>query len=279
MRVTFFCEHGQKKEIGTGHLYRALAISEYLRSMGHKVDFMENDILMNTTDVLVIDHIYSQRSLIERAKGAGIKVVLIDGVEEDTELVDASISGFVNSNASHSGLKYMAFPTCHSTERYNVQRKKDAIFVGMGGFDANNLAEKVVSLLDGLGINAIVAKSINHPDFSKTFSRVKMFEEDNYYNAMHEAVIGITNGGLTLFQALHYGLPSIAIPQYDHQQVNINGVKHYCESVNQDLDGLEEKIRVLVTNEYQRESLSLSAQYHVDGKGVARICSVIEGLA
>lgn len=278
MRVTFFCEHGEKKEIGTGHLYRSMEIAERLRSLGHKVDFMEDGILMNTTDVLVIDHIHSQKSLIERASGAGIKTVLIDGAQEDVSLVDVSISGFANPDAQYTGLEYMAFPTCHATERYNVQRKVSSVFVGVGGFDANNLAEPILEVLDKLGLNAVVAKSINHPDFSKRFSRVKVFEEENFYNAMHECIIGITNGGLTMFQALHYGLPCVAIPQYEHQKTNINGVKHYCKSVSADLAGLEEEVKTLISNEYQRESLSVSGQYHVDGKGVVRICSIIEGL-
>lgn len=279
MQVTFFCEHGQKREIGTGHLYRSMAIAENLRSLGHKVDFMEEGILMNTTDVLVIDHIYSQTKLIERAQHAGIKVVLIDGAEEDAVMADASISAFGNASAQFQGLKYMAFPVCHRTERYNVNRKVDSVFVGMGGFDANNLAEPILEILDKLELNVVVAKSINHKDFSKKFGRVKMFQEDNFYNAMHECIIGITNGGLTLFQALHYGLPCIAIPQYDRQKININGVEQYCKTIGNDLAGLEEEIKTLVSNEYQRESLSLSGQFHVDGKGISRICSIIESVS
>jgi len=99
MQITFFCEHGKKKEIGTGHLYRSLELMERLKSLGHKVDFMDDGILMSNTDILVIDHMHSQKSLIERAKHAEMKVVLIDGAPEDTELVDASISAFANPKA------------------------------------------------------------------------------------------------------------------------------------------------------------------------------------
>jgi len=278
MHVAFFCEYGQKDNIGTGHLYRSKEIARLLEQRGHKTSFLENGVLIAGPDVLVIDHMYSQADLIAKAKSAGMQVVLIDGASEDVNLVDASISAFANRKAFYRGVKYMAFPITRMWHRYLTSKKSNTVFVGMGGFDRNNHAQIVLEVLDKLNLNAIVAKSINHPNFKDTFSRVEMFEEENYYDAMHECLIGITNGGLTLFQSLYFGLPCIAVPQYEHQKTNIGYVSHCCEPCEPDPKLLEERIKWLVGNEYHRESLSRLAQNYVDGKGPARICKIIEDL-
>lgn len=277
MEVAFYCEQGQKPEVGTGHYWRSKAIAKELVRREYKVSFVEDDVIFNGPDVMVIDHIHSKRGVIGRAKASGMRVVLIDGHPDDVELVDASISAVVNPAAQYSGIDYMAFS--NTTERYNPRKKGKAVFVSMGGFDANNLAELVLKALQDTGLYIVVTKSNNHPDFIKKFPNVVVFDEENYYNAMYECIIGIVNGGLTLFQALHYGLPCIAIPQYEHQSKNIDAVPSGCLIKSEPAEHMiREKVRWLMKSEYRRESMSVFAQNKVDGEGVFRICDIIEGL-
>lgn len=272
MRVAFFYEFGAKKEIGTGHKYRSLNIQNRLVRLGHSiVDIDDNP------DVLVVDHVFSQAELIRKAKSAGTKVVLIDGAEEDVELVDLSISAFYNAKSQHRGIRYIIIPKSYDWSRYNSDTKYNTVFVGMGGFDANNIAERVIKILAEFGLNALVAKSINHDDLKQRFSNVGIFEEDDYYTAFKECKFAITNGGLTLFQALHFGIPTVAIPQYDHQKNNISAVDMCCESVSlEDESGLRSIIDRFSNSESYRHSISLLSQKIVDGKGLERACSLIE---
>ena len=277
MKIVMFYESGEIPEIGTGHKYRSKEIAKILRNNGHEVEFMLDGVLIKERDVLIIDHISSQKSLINRAKHAGMKVVLIDGVEEDVTLVDLSISSFINAKSQYTGAKYIAFPTqTQYWERYRPSTSSNTVFVGMGGYDHKNLADLVLNILDDMGLNAIVAKSINHNNFKDKFSRVEIFEENNYYDAMRECVIAITNGGLTLFQSLYYGIPTIPLPQYEHQKKNIEYVSHCCVPSKLDADDIKQKINWLIDNEYYRQSVSTLARHFVDGKGSKRICSLIE---
>jgi len=277
MKITLFYESGEIAEIGTGHKYRCLEIAKLLEKNGHDVRFMLDGVLTSGRDVLVIDHIKSQKSLIARAKHSGMKVVLIDGHPDDTELVDLSISAFVNPKAEYTGVKYMAFPVLNQHwDKYRAGAKSNAVFVGVGGFDYRQMAEVIVSVLQDMELNAVVAKSLNHTDFREKFSRVVVFEEENYYSAMKECVLSITNGGLTLFQSLYYGMPTLPIAQYKHQETNISFVDHCCVPTKLDKAEIKDKVIQLVDNEYQRESLSRLAKYFVDGKGTKRICSLIE---
>jgi len=274
MEVVFYCENTQKHEVGTGHYWRSKVIAKELNKRGNKTSFIEDDIIINGPDVIVIDHIHSKRDVIERARQSGMSVVLIDGHEDDVGLVDTSVSAVVNPKAQYTGVDYMAFSKCPEWVRYNPQKKNKAVFVGMGGFDAHNIVAKILPVLAELKLPAIVAKSNNHPDFRTEFVDVEIFDEENYYDAMNECIIGIVNGGLTLFQALHYGLPCVAIPQYKHQSRNIDAVAACC--LKSDISGLREKVKWLMASEYRRESLSVFAQNKVDGQGVDRICDLID---
>jgi spore coat polysaccharide biosynthesis predicted glycosyltransferase SpsG len=276
MKIAFFYECGKTSE----HKYRSLEVGKRLQRNGHDVEYTEDDIVLTEWDMLVIDHVKSKKDMIMRAKQSGAKVVLIDGHPDDIELVDLSISAFLNDKAQYRGVKYIVVPehTSWAWNRYRPYTKSKIVFVSTGSFDESNLTEFILRVLDELKINAIVTKSTNHSNFRDMFSRVEIFDEENYYNAMHECVIGIADGGLTFMQALHYGLPTVAIAQNKNQQKNVDYLQHCCLPSERNKDDLVTKIGWIIDNEYHRKSLSMLASHFVDGKGAARVCKLIEDL-
>jgi spore coat polysaccharide biosynthesis predicted glycosyltransferase SpsG len=276
MKIAFFYECGKTSE----HKYRSLEVGKRLQRNGHDVEYTEDDIVLTTWDVLIIDHVESKKDMIMRAKQSGTKIVLIDGHPDDVGFVDLSISAFLNDKAQYRGVKYIVIPehTSWVWNRYRPYTKSRTVFVSTGSFDESNLTEFILRVLDELKINAIVTKSTNHSNFRDMFSRIEIFDEENYYNAMHECVIGITDGGLTFMQVLHYGLPTVAIAQNKNQQKNIDYLQHCCLPSERSKDDLVTKIGWIIDNEYHRKSLSMLASHFVDGKGSARVCKLIEDL-
>lgn len=273
MKISFFYECGEIKEIGMGHKYRCRILSKEMERRGHTTDIVENKILFSDTDVLVIDHLFDQENLIHRAQKEKIKVLLIDGTKENARQANESVSAIYNQYANHTGIKYMCFPTAGKVGWYNTDNRSNTVFVGMGGYDHRNLAEYIVDILADLGLNAIVARSINH-----TFSRTNMeyYEEDCYYDPMNECLFGITAGGLTLFQCLFYGLPAVSIPQYEHQKDIIYMLSECC--LEADKFSLKRQTQRLLKSSYLRAKLSVFGPNMIDGKAVYRICDLIEGL-
>lgn len=274
MRIGFWYEYGRINEMGTDHKFRSQSIGKALSKLGHKVYFIEDDVITNDLDILIIDHMFPPKSVVARAKSAGIKTIIIDGKDQDA---DIAISAFLNENANYKGSQFTMFPVFPHTTKYNVEKYSSSVFVGMGGFDKNNYTNMILEVLNKMNINAIVAKSINHPDFRRTFPNMEFFEEENYYDAMHECALAITNGGLTFFQALHYGIPTIAIPQYEHQKTNILSLEHCCIYCEPNRDEIKSNIKKILSSSYYRNILSAFSKYYVDGKGVERICDIIEG--
>lgn len=278
MKVAFYSERTQIPEIGTGHYWRSKAVSGELVNRGHDIFFIDDNVETIGADILVIDHINSKKYLIDKAKTEGTKVILVDGDAIDIPFVDASVSAFLNFSATNTGIKYIAFPKPEDDDKYNPNINSNSIFVAMGGFDANNLAELVIPIVIDAGFDVLVAKSDNHPDFSMIYERVKMYEHENYYDAMKQCVAAITGAGLTLFQVLSFGMPTLAVPQYRHQIWNIDAVASCCVSVSLSREGLENKFRYLMESKERRKRLSILARQTIDGNGINRIADIIEQL-
>lgn len=280
MKIGLYYEYGEKKEIGMGHKYRAAQVSKELEKRGHTVEHFHDQTFLNKEwGVLIIDHVFEKAKMITNAKKKKVAVVLIDGAEEDADKVDVSISSFYNSKSKYRGIKYMAFSPPKYWKRYNPDTNSRVAFVALGGFDINNYINLVLDVLNKLNIHSIVAPSINHNNLKQRFNKIELLgRDDDYYDAMKDCLFAITNGGLTLFQALCFGMPSIAVAQYNHQKNNIAGVKTCCMESNPDEKDLEDKINTIFNDEYIRRDLSNISRNMVDGEGVNRICDLVEGL-
>ena len=58
---------------------------------------------------------------------------------------------------------------------------------------------------------------------------------------------GIISGGLILYCALKYNVPSISIPQYKHQKINILRIKKRKGTVMLDANQLEKKLEYILS--------------------------------
>lgn len=270
LKVAFYYEYGKIPEIGTGHHFRCKTIASELKKRGHKI------VDHGSEDLLIVDHIFSQKQLLLDTKSKGIKTVLIDGSEDDVDLADLSISPIYNKKSQNTGLKYVVLPLLRGIQKYSPRTKSDIIFVSMGGFDYSNYADMIVDVLIKTNRKAIITKSINHGNLKNKYNNIEIFDEEDYYLAMKECVVAITGGGLTLFQCLYYGIPTIPIPQYEHQKSNIEYVNQCCVLAKTTREDIEEKLEWLIAGENYRESLSVLSQHFVRGDGCFQVCNLIE---
>lgn len=254
MKISFYTHNDYE------NLKRRDILSKEFTNRGHQV-------VDCNSDVLIIDHIYSQREMIEGLKNE--KTVLIDGSEIDVEIVNTSVSAFYNKRARYFGNKYIIVPKCKESYRPGINSK--TVFINAGLVD-DGFATHMVEILSEIGLHAIVGRSINHV---KRILDSEFVSEDQRYDAMRECVIGVSNYNSCAFEALAYGLPMIIFPGCEK---NIKNFSECCIIKTQGAEDLKNEILNLIGDEYKRNKMSLMAQYFVDGNAVERICNFVEYL-
>ena len=258
--------------------HRTNILAEELIKRQHKISHIEDDIVYSGYDVMIIDYVGPIESAIDRGKRARTKVILMDGKEEHASMVDLSISPYVNPKAQYRGSDYCVVFKKGRTTYHRPDKKKKVAFVSVGDFDETDMTEFALDILAEMNLNAIVTKSSNHGNLKDKYSRIEVYDEDNYYDAMHECVIGIISADDIMLQALYYGLPCIIMPQNKKQKLGIELMQHCCVPCKRDSGEVKFWIEYLLGNEGFRKNLSILSSYHIDGKGCARICDLIEQL-
>jgi spore coat polysaccharide biosynthesis predicted glycosyltransferase SpsG len=276
MHVVFFCEYGNIEEIGFGHLYRTKTLMRELERKGHTSEISQS---YDKANVFVVDHMKSQSELLRGAKERGIKTVLIDGDPDDVQFADISISAFVNYASEYKGLDYLVFPLPQGFYFYDTDKNNESkkIFISMGGYDANKYTALAVRASFEMGFTAVVPK--NNSDMLQTqYSNVIIYGGDDYYEAMIDCFAAITNGGLSMFQTLYFGVPTIAIPQYEHQGGNIRRVEHFCVPSLPDLSSIKSRLSVMIEDGQMRRDLNYSSCRSIDDQGPKRVVRLIESM-
>src|SRR3989344_5770040 len=97
---------------------------------------------------------------------------------------------------------------CPDWIRYKPGTKSKTVFVSVGDVSGTEL---LLTILDRMKINSIVAKHEAHQDFKTRFKRIELFEENNYFDAFIECVIGILDVDSILSKAMYYGLPCLVL--------------------------------------------------------------------
>jgi spore coat polysaccharide biosynthesis predicted glycosyltransferase SpsG len=100
---------------------------------------------------------------------------------------------------------------------------------------------------------------------------------ENYHEIISNADIAVSTGGLSIFEFSAYGIPTIGIPQYEHQLRTIESLEGYGISIlgSKGMELSNEKfldaINSLISDNTLRKSMAFNAHNRIDGKGVHRV--------
>jgi spore coat polysaccharide biosynthesis predicted glycosyltransferase SpsG len=115
-------------------------------------------------------------------------------------------------------------------------------------------------------------------------SNVEIFvhqRPSDYYKLLSTSDLAIVAGGLTAFDCAHAGVPSIAIPQYEHQLENIKRLeklgclKLAAREMELDSQGICNLVADLSANYEQRLAMSQAGSKVIDGQGLDRVIDLI----
>ncbi|AVM25811.1 PseG/SpsG family protein [Bacillus pumilus] len=260
---------------------------------------MEQDIKELHPDLLLVDVLDCDLQFLRSIKSSSRYAKLVLFEEERAEacqLADAVVNGIyggldekhlqVNGTDYFYGTPYLLLDHEISKlkDTYEVRKECKKVVVSLGGSDPGGLLLKVVSsLLEArhLHILAVAGKASRVEEQIEAAHIQFIRHTDQLPAHLAEADLAIVAGGMTLYEAVCIGVPSIVLSQVDHQAVTAarfaqNGACHHLGLG----DLVDEKdiwraARRLSGSYFLRRSIHLNGRSLIDGKGTERVKNIL----
>jgi UDP-2,4-diacetamido-2,4,6-trideoxy-beta-L-altropyranose hydrolase len=187
-----------------------------------------------------------------------------------------------------SGSKYMMLGK--HKKNTSIKRKENRIIISMGGADKLQFTEKIVKLFKKskykfdlvLVLGSFFKDSEKINKIIKNDNRFTIIENnENILTEMEKSTIGIFTFGLTAYESLHVGLPSIV---FSHSKLNdtygkildsYNCVNYLGYYKNFDFKQIPLISKNLIQNNKLRKKFNEKGKKMIDGKGIDRIIQKI----
>ncbi|TYS33005.1 PseG/SpsG family protein [Bacillus pumilus] len=260
---------------------------------------MEQDIKELHPDLLLVDILDCDLQFLRSIKSSSRYTKLVLFEEERAEacqLADAVVNGIyggldekhlqVNGTDYFYGTPYLLLDHEISKlkDTYEVRKECKKVVVSLGGSDPGGLLLKVVSsLLEArhLHILAVAGKASRVEEQIEAAHIQFIRHTDQLPAHLAEADLAIVAGGMTLYEAVCIGVPSIVLSQVDHQAMTAarfaqNGACHHLGLG----DLVDEKdiwcaARRLSGSYFLRRSIHLNGRSLIDGKGTERVKNIL----
>ena len=255
---------------------------------------MINIIKKNNIDVIVVDIYKIQQSYLNVLRKYA-KLVVISDLEKINFSADLVVNGFVGFKNSIKQNKFNS--KCLLGPKYQILDRrfekikvknlnKQKILITFGGYDENNITEKLYEILQNF-TNNVDIKIILGPATKKT-KKIKQFEKEHKKNIkiitktnnmpkeISQASFGICAGGLTTYEFAAANIPMAIICQYKHQLKTANEWEKQQMAINLGLNkkNIDIKIIKLLEKIYSKK-IKKTKKKIIDGYGSKRVSKEI----
>ena len=249
-------------------------------------------------ELIFIDRLETDKELVKRIRSNGIRVVTFDDYGTGRNYADLAISSIFSdvkeSENLIKGYNYLIL----SGEAYKplpFKNKISTIVATFGGHDNRNLCsfflENINVIPKALNIEIILGK-VDDEIINNYMNIISLKERDhkvsfhifpkNYHEIISNADLAVTSGGLSIFEFAAWGIPSVALPQYQHQLKTIVNLQEagisFLGSNNMHLSNKKFVIVMgkLIEDNTLRNNMVVNAKKCIDGKGLSRILNKLK---
>ena len=278
---------------------------EYLERMGFEVHLVSKEkvlreIVALEPDMVINDIRGTDLEYMKALGAAGIKSINFDDVGEGSALADAAIDANIKPDGSEDdsqyfGADYVAldpqFTHYHGLEK-EIAGYARKILILMGGSDPGELTHKVLGALSPVAVRYEITVVVgpgnkrffdNYDGYNSEGVRV-LQEVSCLGRLMHEADIGISSGGLTMYEMAATGTPDIVLSQAPHELDNAKIMEDKGIIVNLGMGSqalecwIKNEVETLAGDTARRRAMSENGKKYVDAKGMERVLSLISAL-
>lgn len=266
--------YDDQKFSGKGHYIRCKNLSEYLNKY-YKISFNPFSNVnkfkkkIYKFDLIILDlKKYSLQKLNFYFKKFKEQIITIENYNNTFGYINIKI--FDHSpdikTKSYNGLKYAMIKKV-KIPRIDINNQ---IFVSIG----NNPKKKYLSIIQkkikiSKNYNFVLMPSMKKKDYFK-YTNIKFCNANNYYEKFKNSSICITNGGLTLIEALYFKKICFAFPQNKYEANFINFLKKRKFVFGTNLDKIN-SLDIINMRKIKKRLKNI-----IDGNGLNRIKKIIE---
>lgn len=243
-------------------------------------------------EIVVVDKLHNGIEYMQKIKDTGVILVTLDDLGKGNRYADIVINAiFDKGDTCYKGLNYLVLPAKVVNKR-KINKKCKCVLLSFGGYDYLNLTLKVIKALTKIeeGMKIIVAvggsykkkRELNqflHKETKRKYT--VLYDTPDFTELLAEVDLAVISGGLTLFQAMSLGLPSIVLCQYKHQLETASKFERKDAVVNLGMGNSVSKAKIrkevneLLGNYEKRLSLSRNSRALIDGEGLGQVAELV----
>lgn len=184
-------------------------------------------------------------------------------------------------------------PEYSDLENRKIELKVKKILITLGGADFHNLVPRILEVLGTINQNFSITVIIGtfFTNRRQIMKAVQKFQDktirlirfkNEFHKILFEHDLAITGGGTTTYALTATGTPALSFCLADNQEQSIQSLANYGTLVDLGWGNKLNEIRLkrliinLMENFHLRQKMAKLGQMLVDGKGVKRICSIIQ---
>lgn len=306
-RVLFRCDGGDLPEIGTGHVVRCLALAQDLAELpGSDVAFCmragreaqrvhaagfavyaiepgqnADEVLLEATaehdaDVVALDDLGASGGAVPSLRAAGRLVIAIDDPHAPGAADLSWTTAFSGVGATFEGLDrtVLLAPVA-------APRSPRGVLASFGGFDPADLCGRFLRAWHDAGIEreCTVAVGAGHAHLAELQAiaartrGVRLVVGADLGALLPDTALALTNGGTTMLLCAAFGVPCLAVAQYEHQlnmaaQLERAGAARSLGlAAEVDFDALVREALLLLGDEPRRFAMSAAGRCALPGHG------------
>ena len=254
-----------------------------------------NTVLSLEPHLVVNDIRNTSQEYMQALKMRNIKIINFDDTSNNVKMANV----FIDANKKEKvgkcfGPSFILLSSIYSKiaqKKRKIYKKVRTILISLGGSDPNNLTEKTLrsfewKITGPIRIQVVVGPSFQHKERLEKWKRLDNISfiqgHDDLSPLLLNTDIAVVNGGITMFESLCLGTPTVVVAQNKHQAKNARRMERRGVIVNLG-EGIKisdkkiaRKVIALMGSFSTREKLSLKAKKEIDGKGIFRILEQIE---